>query len=429
LPGIEKISLLVVFNKKLIMTNFFDDKISERLGGINFGKSTAIYKFEVIKRAKAVAKKAHPDLSLIDMGVGEPDWPADDLVVKTLSEEAGKPENRWYSDNGIPEFQEEAARYLEKVYGLSGLVPSENIVHGIGSKPILAMLPACFINPGDVLLTTVPGYPVAATYTKYLGGEVYNLPLLETNSFLPDLEAIPPAVLKKAKLLYLNYPNNPTGAVATPRFFSQVVDFAKKNNLVVIHDAAYSALTYDGYKPLSFLSVDGAMEVGLEVHSLSKAFNMTGWRIAFVCGNNKAIKAYATVKDNTDSGQFRAIQKAGIQALKHTEITENTIEKYSRRFNLLVDALIEAGFDAKKPKGSFYIYMKAPAGTETGKVFNSATEFSEFLIHESLISTVPWDDAGKYVRFSVTFEADSPEKEKGVINEMKKRLKLLRLKF
>ncbi|MDQ1297358.1 MAG: LL-diaminopimelate aminotransferase, partial [Bacteroidota bacterium] len=158
-------------------------------------------------------------------------------------------------------------------------------------------------------------------------------------------------------------------------------------------------------------------------------FNMTGWRIGFVCGSSKAVKAYATVKDNTDSGQFRAIQKAAIQALRHTEITEKTISKYSRRFDLLVDALNESGFDARKPKGSFYCYVKAPVGSEDGKVFNSATEFSEFLIHESLISTVPWDDAGKYVRFSVTFEADSMQKEIEVINEMKQRLKKLRLKF
>jgi LL-diaminopimelate aminotransferase len=411
------------------MEKFFDDKISERLGGSSFGKSTVIYKFELIKRAKAAAKKAHPELRLIDMGVGEPDWPADDLVVKVLSEEAGKPENRWYSDNGIPEFQEEAARYLEKVYGLSGIIPSENIVHGIGSKPVLAMLPICFINPGDILLTTIPGYPVTATYTKYLGGEVFNLPLLESNSFLPDLTIIPEPVLKKAKLLYLNYPNNPTGAIATTEFFTEVVAFAKKNDIIVIHDAPYSALTYDGNKPLSFLSVKGAMDVGLEVHSLSKAFNMTGWRIGFVCGNSKAIKAYATVKDNTDSGQFRAIQKAGIQALRHTEITEKTILKYSRRFDLLVNALNETGFYTKKPKGSFYCYVKAPTGTESGKVFNSASEFSEFLIRESLISTVPWDDVGKFIRFSVTFEADSLQKEVEVINEMKERMKLLKLKF
>ena len=411
------------------MSNFFDDKIAERLGGRNFGKSTAIYKFELIKRAKAEAKKMHPGVDLIDMGVGEPDWPADNLVVKALSKEAGKPDNRWYADNGIPEFKEAAARYLEKIYGLSGIVPSDHIIHGLGSKPILAMLPICFINPGDILLTTVPGYPVTATYTKYLGGEVFNLPLMESNSFLPDLSIIPEPVLKKARMLYLNYPNNPTGAVANIEFFEQVVGFASKNNIIVINDSAYGALTYDGYKPLSFLSVDGAMDVGLEVHSLSKAFNMTGWRIGFICGNSKAVKAYGTVKDNTDSGQFRAIQKAGIQAFKHPEITENTIVKYSRRFDLLVNALNDVGFDAKKPKGTFYCYVKAPAGTENGRGFDTASEFSEFLIKESLISTVPWDDAGKYIRFSVTFEADSPQKEKDVIDEMKERMKVLKLKF
>jgi LL-diaminopimelate aminotransferase len=411
------------------MDTFFDDKIAERLGGINFGKSTVIYKFELIKRAKAAAKKAHPNVELIDMGVGEPDWPADSIVVKTLASEAGKPENRWYADNGIPEFQEAAAAYLEKVYRLSGLIPSENIVHGIGSKPALALLPICFINPGDILLTTVPGYPVTATYTKYLGGEVFNLPLLESNSFLPDLTIIPNEVLNKAKLLYLNYPNNPTGAVATLEFFEEVVAFAMKNNIIVIHDAPYSALTYDGYKPLSFLSAKGAMDVGIEVHSMSKAFNMTGWRLGFVCGNIKAVKAYATVKDNTDSGQFRAIQKASIVALNNLEITDKTVAKYSRRFNLLVDALTEIGFNAKKPKGSFYCYVKAPSGTENGIVFNSASEFSEYLIRESLISTVPWDDAGKYIRFSVTFEADSLQKEIEVIDEMKERMKALKLIF
>ena len=230
-------------------------------------------------------------------------------------------------------------------------------------------------------------------------------------------------------MLYLNYPNNPTGAVATVEFFEKVVDFARKNKIMVINDAAYGALTYDGQKPLSFLSVEGAMDVGLEVHSLSKAFNMTGWRIGFVCGNSRAIKAYGTVKDNTDSGQFRAIQKAAVKALEHTEITEKTVDKYSRRFDLLIAALNEAGFSAVKPKGTFFCYVKAPRGTAGGKVFDTAAQFSEFLIRESLISTVPWDDAGKYVRFSVTFEAESPAEEIEIINEMKERLMAIGLVY
>lgn len=411
------------------MDSFFEDKVSERLGGRSFGKSTVIYKFELIKRAKAAARKAHPSTELIDMGVGEPDLPADPMIVTALTKEAGKADNRWYADNGIPEFREAAAAYMSNIYGLKDLGPEHNIIHGIGSKPILAMLPVCFINPGDILLTTVPGYPVTATYTKYLGGDVFELPLLEKNSFLPDLASIPSSVLKKAKMMYMNYPNNPTGAVAPAEFFEEVVHFARKNNIIVINDAAYGALTYDENKPLSFLSVKGAMDVGVEVHSLSKAFNMTGWRIGFLCGNPDAVKAFATVKDNSDSGQFRAIQKAAIEALNHPELTQKTVDKYSRRHNLLVSALNDLGFDARKPGGTYYCYVKAPAGTRNGKTFRTAAEFSEYLITESLISTVPWDEAGKYIRFSVTFEADSPEMEAEVIGEMKRRMKLLELTF
>jgi LL-diaminopimelate aminotransferase len=198
---------------------------------------------------------------------------------------------------------------------------------------------------------------------------------------------------------------------------------------MVIHDAAYGALTYDGCVPLSFLSTKGAMDVGVEVHSLSKAFNMTGWRMGFVCGNPKAVKAYATVKDNTDSGQFRAIQKAAVQALEHTEITDRTVEKYSRRFTLLVAALNELGFNATKPKGTFYCYVGAPSGAGDGPDFTTAAAASEFLIRNALISTVPWDEAGKFIRFSVTFEANSIQKEIEVIGELKRRIQSVRLRF
>jgi LL-diaminopimelate aminotransferase len=408
---------------------FYDDKISERLGGQNFGKETEIYKFEKIKRAKREATKIFPNLKLIDMGVGEPDVPADTRVVDVLNSESGKPENRWYSDNGIPEFQETAAKYLEKIYEVKGINPYENIIHGIGSKPILAMLPLCLINQGDIALTTVPGYPVLGTYTEYLGGTVYKLALKKENDFLPELDNIPKSILEKAKILYINYPNNPTGQVANKEFFKQVVDFAYRNNIVVVHDAAYSAITFDGYKPLSFLSIEGALEVGVEVHSLSKAFNMTGWRMGFVVGDKKIIKAYATIKDNTDSGQFRAIQKAGICAMKNTDITEKTCEKYSRRFDLLIPALREVGFNAVKPKGTFYCYVEIPKGTKNGITFKNAEEVSEYLIKNSLISTVPWDEAGSFLRFSVTFEAAGVNEEQEIINEMKNRLLKLDLEF
>ncbi len=403
--------------------------VADRLGGRQFGTSTEIYKFEKIKRAKEAAKKNNPGIPIIDMGVGEPDHPADEKIVNILSKEAGRPENRWYADNGIPEFQAAAAGYLETVYSVKGLNPFEQIIHGIGSKPILAMLPICMINPGDITLTTIPGYPVTATYTKYLGGAVFPVQLLEENNFLPDLDAIPKDVCQRAKLFYVNYPNNPTGQIATKDFFTDLIEFALKNQIVIIQDAAYGALTYDGYKPLSILSIEGADQIAVEVHSLSKAFNMTGWRIAFIAGNRKLVNAYATVKDNTDSGQFRAIQKAGIFALNNPQLTDGICEKYSRRFDLLVDALTEIGFSIKKPKATFYCYTRAPRETASGVKFNSATEFSEFLIKEAQISTVPWDDAGKYIRFSVTFEADTPEHEKSIICEVKERMKKLALRF
>ncbi|MBT3358228.1 MAG: LL-diaminopimelate aminotransferase [Rhodospirillales bacterium] len=403
--------------------------VAERLGGKQFGKSTEIYKFEKIKRAKDAAAKKFPNIPIIDMGVGEPDAPADPKIVEVLAAEAGRAENRFYADNGIAPFQEAAARYMEQVYGVGGLDPAEQIVHGIGSKPIFAMLPLCLINPGDVLLTAVPGYPVMATYTRYVGGQVHPLPLLEENGFLPDLGAIPADVLGKAKAIYVNYPNNPTGTVATPEFYRELVDFAHKHGIVIVQDAAYGALTYDGHKPMSILSTDGAMEVAVEVHSLSKAFNMTGWRLAFLTGNSKVVKAYATVKDNTDSGQFRAIQKAGMFALAHPEITARTCEKYSRRFDLLVEALNDVGFSVKKSPATFYLYVACPKGTASGVTFENAAQFSEFLIMEAQISTVPWDDAGAYVRFSVTFEADGPEAEKKIIDEVRERLGRLKLVF
>ncbi len=408
--------------------DFITGKIAERLGGSNFGKATKVYKFVRIKQAKDEARRNHPERPLIDMGVGEPDQPAFPGIVETLCREAGKPENRWYSDNGIVEFQEAAVAYLDQVYGVKGLTV-ENIIHGIGSKPILALLPLCLINPGDIALLTTPGYPVVGTYTQYVGGEVYQLPLTRANQFYPDLTRIPPEVLRRAKLLYINYPNNPTGQVATREFYEQVVAFAQTNQILVICDAAYAALIYDGYRPLSFLSVPGALEVGVEIHSLSKAFNMTGWRLAFVVGNPKIIQAYGTVKDNTDSGQFRAIQKAGIYALNHPELTQINCERYSRRFDLLVPALQAAGFNATKPRGSFYCYVPAPLGTKSGVVFANAEDASEYLIKEAQISTVPWDDAGAYLRFSVTFEADGYEAEKQVIAELQRRLERLELVF
>lgn len=401
---------------------------ADRIDGRDFGVKNEVYKFALIKKWKREAQIKFPNnFKLIDMGVGEPDIPADKAIVNVLSEEAVKAENRFYADNGIDDFQIAAINYMNKVFGVKNLTVN-NVIHGIGSKPILAMLPTCFINEGDYVIQTVPGYPIMATYAKYLGGKVYNLPINEGNNYYPDFSAVPKEVCEKAKLLYINYPNNPTGQVATREFFETVVDFARKNNIIVVHDAAYAALTYDGVKPLSFLSIDGAIDVGVEIHSLSKSFNMTGWRLGFIAGNEKVISAYGAVKDNTDSGQFRAIQKAGIYALESTWITEKNIEKYSRRLDLLVNALKNVGFNCKKPKGTFYCYVKIPYGTKNGKTFSNAMEVAKYILLNSNISVVPWDDSGNYLRFSVTFSADELN-EQDVIAEIERRLKALDFVF
>lgn len=404
------------------MENFIQQLFAERVGGSNFGKDAVLYKFEKIKRAKREACRNNPNMRLIDLGVGEPDWMAENEVVEILYKQAKLRENRGYTDNGIQEFKDAAVQYMENVYKVYGLNSANEVNHGIGSKSILALLPLAFINSGDLTIMTVPGYPILGTMTKGLGGEVVNLPLLAENNYLPDLDSLTLEQRHRAKLLYINYPNNPTGAVATKEFFEKVVQFAKANKIIVVSDAAYAALTFEGERPLSFLSVEGAKDVGIEIHSLSKAFNMTGWRLAFVCGNRFIIKGFATVKDDNDSGQFAAIQKAGVYCLQHPEITEKTALKYSRRHTLLVKALKRIGFSVIKPKASFYLYVAIPQRTESGRCFVSAADFSDFLIRDKLISTVPWDDAGAYVRFSVTFEAKDEEEEQKIITEIERRL-------
>src|SRR2546425_4095431 len=301
----------------------------------------------------------HPGEEIIDLGVGEPDEMAFPEVVDKLCAEARKPENRGYADNGDAVLKQAAARYLERVCGAPGINPETEVIHSIGSKAALSILPAAFVNPGDHVLMTTPGYPVFGTHARYYGGLVHNLPLTAANGFLPDLDAIPRDVLSKTKALVINYPNNPTGASATPEFYVKVVEFAKKHGIIVISDAAYAALVFEG-KPLSFLATPGAKEVGVELHSCSKSFNMTGWRCGFVAGNELLVKAYGDVKDNTDSGQFLAIQHAAAYGLDHPEITEKIAGKYSGRMNTLVSVLNKAGFKAKKPKGSFFLYVEAP---------------------------------------------------------------------
>jgi len=412
--------------------SYIQGLFAERIGGANYGKDTAIYKFEKIKRAKRAAMATNPKVKLIDMGVGEPDAMAPTKLVNALYREARKPENRGYADNGDIVLKEAAAKYMEQVCGVKGIDPQTQVIHSIGSKAALSILPAVLINPGDYVLMTTPGYPVFGTHAKYYGGKVYNMPLLEKKHFLPDLDAVPADILAKAKVMVLNYPNNPTGASATPEFFAKVVAFAKKNNIVVIHDAAYAALVFQD-KPLSFLATPGAVDVGVELHSASKMFNMTGWRCGFVVGNPLLVKAYGDVKDNTDSGQFLAIQHAVAEGLLNPSFTKRIVSKYSRRMTGLVRTLKSLGFKARKPKGSFFLYTKAPkaAVKKNGSriEFETAEAVSQWLITEKLISTVPWDDAGAYLRFSVTFAAPTVADEKLILEEIAKRLGDVKFEF
>jgi LL-diaminopimelate aminotransferase len=405
---------------------WFQSLFADRIGGANYGKSNEIYKFEKIKRAKRAVLAAHPERQLLDFGIGENDEMADPVVREAAKREIDRLENRGYADNGIQGFKDAAAGFMKKVFGVA-LDPNTEINHAIGSKPALAMLPACFINPGDVTLMTVPGYPVAGTHTKYYGGEVHNLPLLEANGFLPDLNAIPAGIKKRAKLLVLNYPNSPTGAVATRDFYKRVIDFALTNRIVVVQDAAHLLLTFSG-APLSFLQVEGARDVGVEIHSMSKGFNMIGWRMAFVCGHPRIVQAFADVKDNSDSGQFGAIQEAARVALEHPELGDRIREKYRRRLQKLVAALNQAGFQAAMPGGSYFLYVRAPK-TGAGRSFANAEEASQFLIHEQSVICVPWDNAGPYLRFSATYLAKDEAEEDRLMVETAARLGRLGLGF
>ncbi len=405
---------------------WFQDRFAERIGGAGYGKGTEVYKFELIKRAKRQALADHPERKMLDFGIGENDEMAPESVRAVMRREIDRPENRGYADNGIAEFKEAVAAFMQREFGVA-LDPAKEVNHCIGSKTAYAMLPAAFINPGDVTLMTVPGYPVAGTATRWFGGEVHKLPLVPENDFFPDLDGIPADVLARTKLLVLCYPNSPTGKTATRAFYEKVVAFAKANRIIVIQDAAHMMLSYDE-APLSFLSVPGAKDVGVEVHSMSKGFHMIGWRLGWVCGHEKLVQAFADVKDNCDSGQFIAIQKAAAAALADPEIPRQVREKYRRRLEKLVGVLRAVGFECEMPGGTYFLYTKSPTGAGD-RVFANASEAGQFLIKELSISTVPWDDCGAFTRFSVTYEAEDEAAEDDLMAELHSRLSGARLKF
>jgi len=315
------------------------------------------------------------------------------------------------------------------------LDPGTQVNHCIGSKTALSMLPACFINPGDITMMTVPGYPVAGTHTKYYGGTVYRLPLLAENDFYPDFSQVTDEIWASTKMLVLNYPNSPTGQVATERFYAEMVDLAHQHKFIIVQDAAHILLSFRG-KPLSFLQTPGAMDVGVEVHSMSKGFDMIGWRIGWVCGNAKIVQAFSDVKDNCDSGQFGAVQRAAITGLDSPEIPQRINSKYRRRLEKLVQCLRSCGFTCEVPGGSYFLYTKSPKGIEAatkgvegGLTFANAEEASQYFITQHSMVTVPWDDAGSFLRFSVTYEADDEAGENALMAETLRRIGSLSLTF
>ena len=403
-----------------------NELFANRIGGKEFLSNTNIYRFSKIKKAKEEAIKNGNDV--LDFGIGEPDKKADDLIIESLYEEARKWENREYADNGCLDFNKACAAYLRVEQAVDVDYKSE-VMHCIGIKEALNILPLAFINEEDYIITTSPGYTVMSNMGKWLNCKIYEYKLNKYNTYLIDFEDIDETVLKKCKLLYLNYPNNPTGAVASKEFFKEVIKYAKKYNFIVVHDAAYLDLCFDDVDKVSFLSVEGAKDVGVELYSFSKSFNMTGWRIGFIAGNKDIIKAYGTIKENLDSGQFLAIQKACIVGLNNYEsIVNKNKEMYLRRHKLIKDVLEKCGFKTNVPKAGFYQYVEIPKSCN-GVNFESAAEFALWLIENVNIMVIPYDDEGKYIRFSMTFIAEDEEEEKEVALKLEERLKKYKFEY
>ncbi len=352
-----------------------------------------------MKKAEVMAK----GVDIIDLGVGDPDLPTPAPIIEAMKRAAGDPANHRYpSYSGMNDFKYAAAEWFKDRFGIE-LDPENEVLSLIGSKEGLAHLPLAFINPGDVSLVPSPAYPVYNIATLFAGGESYFMPLTINNDFLPDLDSIPRRIIKRSRLLFINYPNNPTAAVAGIDFFNKVVEFAGKNSILVCHDAAYSEVTFDGFRHPSLLEADGAKEVGIEFHSLSKTFNMTGWRIGFAVGNRKAVEGLGAIKSNIDSGVFQAVQVAGIEALRnYRSLVGDIMKVYSGRRDLMIRGLREAGFDVRSPKATFYLWVKVPNG------YTSAELAARFL--EIGVIVTPGNGFGEpgegYFRIALTQKDD-----------------------
>jgi LL-diaminopimelate aminotransferase len=324
------------------------------------------YLFAEIDRQKKEARARGADL--VDLGIGDPDLPTPAHVIDALARSARDPKNHRYPDyEGLLAFREAAAGWYRQRFGVA-LDPATEVLTLIGSKEGTAHIPLAFVNPGDVVLVPDPGYPVYAAGTWFAGGEPYRLPLRADREFLPDLDAVPADVLRRAKMLFLNYPNNPTAGVATREFFGRVVEFARRHGIIVCHDAMYSELRFDGYEPPSFLQVPGAREVGVEFHSCSKTYSMTGWRLGFVVGNREVLAGLGRVKTNVDSGVFQAVQEAGIAALTGPQDSVAQARAiYQERRDVVVDGLRKLGLPVVPPRATFFVWAPVPDGSDSRK--------------------------------------------------------------
>lgn len=356
------------------------------------------YLFKEIDRKKDEVRARGVDI--IDLGVGDPDLPTPSHIVEALKGAVDNPaHHRYPSYSGMMVFKEAVAGWYGSRFGVD-LDPGTEVVSLIGSKEGIAHFPLAFINPGDVALVPTPAYPVYHIATLFAGGESHFMPLLSENDFLPDLDVIPETVAARAKVMFINYPNNPTSATAEPDFFRRVVEFAEKNEIIVCHDAAYTEMAFDGYQPSSFLQVEGAKSVGIEFHSLSKTYNMTGWRIGFAVGNRSAIEGLGGIKSNIDSGVFEAVQQAGIAAITGDQSCVHEMNQiYTERRDLMVKALNDVGFKVESPKATFYLWIKVPDG------YTSAQTATRLLEETGLVVT-PGNGFGEpgegYIRIALT---------------------------
>lgn len=357
------------------------------------------YLFAEIDKAKRKAQSLGRDI--IDLGVGDPDQPTPSHIVDKLYEAARDPANHHYAlDFGMPALRESIARWYQKRFDVK-LNPDTEILPLIGSKEGLAHLPLGLINPGDVVLIPEPCYPPYRSATLFAHGRPEFLPLLEENDFLPRFDKIDSRVLAKAKLLFLNYPNNPTAAIAPEAFFAQAVKFAREHNISLAQDAAYSEVTFDNYRAPSILQVEGAKEIAVEFHSLSKTYNMTGWRVGWACGNRGIIAYLSQVKSNIDSGIFQAIQIAAICALNTgPEHLQNLVKLYQERRDIICQGLDTLGWKVKKPQAAFYIWTKLPAG------HSNSIKFARLLLDKANVVVTPglgFGPSGEgYIRMALT---------------------------